>query len=352
MASAQKGASTTIREIGIVVASILLVLISLEIILRLFFPVYLAGYIGAYQYDKELGYRLKDDLHMLKTSDYQQEILTNKLGTVNLQDNFNGYRMLIFVLGDSFTQGTGLASDASYPFQLDLLLNMENDRYVKNYAVVNLGLAAFGGEQNLLALQRYAKKIGKPNFILYLGCSNDYDDDLLFKSGYRHKHLVDGSPYWGWYLHPLMWFSNETELGKRLKIGLGRLQHARIFATNATRKKSLTSDHGKMNVASLEEPIFNNLIKLSQDYGAKLIISWTDDSLDESYQWLKKYAEKNHIAFADWYPAVESVRKGIPGAPLDNPHSGGHYRTWVNGQIAKAYARQILALQKNSQSTN
>ena len=99
-----------------------------------------------------------------------------------------------------------------------------------------------------------------------------------------------------------------------------------------------------MNNASLEEPILQNLIKISQDYGGKLIVSWMDNS-DGSYQWLKEYAEKNHIAFADWYPAMQSVRNGIPGLPLDNPHSGGHYRTWVNGQIARAYARQISSMQ-------
>ena len=255
MTHSQKGASEKILMMGIVVVSILFLFISFEIILRLLFPIYLTGYIGAYQYDKELGYRLKDDVRMLKTTDYQQEILTNTLGTVNFQNNFDKYQILIFVVGDSFTQGTGLPSDASYPFQLDLLLNMESDRYIKKYAVVNLGLAAFGGEQNLLALKRYAQKLGKPNFILYLGSSNDYEDDLLFKSGYRHKHLVEGSPYWGWYLRPLMWLSNETEIGKRVKILLGSIQRSRIFATD---KKSMTSDSRKTKAPENHGPAMVN----------------------------------------------------------------------------------------------
>ena len=115
-------------EIRLIVVSLSIALLILENILHSYFPVYLSGYIGSYQYDKELGYRLKDKNNYLLTTDYQQEIHTNKLGTVNFQDNFDDYKVLVFALGDSFTQGTGLPADASYPFQLDLLLNRENNR--------------------------------------------------------------------------------------------------------------------------------------------------------------------------------------------------------------------------------
>ena len=30
-----------------------------------------------------------------------------------------------------------------------------------------------------------------------MGSENDYNDDLLFQSGYKHKHIVDKNPYWG-----------------------------------------------------------------------------------------------------------------------------------------------------------
>jgi hypothetical protein len=333
-------------SIVIAVAFPLFLLCICEIILRLFFQLYFTGYIGAYQYDKKLGYRLKDGIHFLKTTDYQQEILTNKLGTVNFQEKFDGYKKIVFAVGDSFTQGTGLPADASYPFQLDLLLNLDNDRYIKEYAVINLGLAAFGGRQNLIALKRYAERLGKPNFILYLGCGNDYEDDVLFESGYTYKHMVAGNPYWGWYLRPMMWLTNELEIGKRLKIIVADLRRQRIFSAEEQMgvpnndKKAM-----KKNVAELEAPVLQELIQISQDYGGKLIVSWTDSPIrsEGSYQWLQAYARKHHIAFADWHPAVAAVLHSIPGLPLNNPHSGSHYRTWVNGQIARAYARQILA---------
>lgn len=324
-------------NLGIIVAVFALLFFIFEIILRLYAPVYLAGYIGVYQYDRELAYRLQDNIHIFQTTDYQQEILTNPLGTVNFQKDFHPYQIPVFAVGDSYTQGTGLPADSCYPFQLDLLLNMQGERYVKKYGVINLGLAAFGGEQNLLALKRYAAKLGPPRYILYLGVSNDYEDDLLFKSGYSHKHLVPGSPYWGWYLKPLMWLTNETELGKRVKVLISSLRRQKIFSHDG-------KTGAPKGVAELEAPVFEELVKLSKDYGARLIVSWANPlDPDGSYQWLQEFARKNDIAFADWYPAVESVRQGIPGLPLVNAHSGGHYRTWVNGQIARAYAKQILA---------
>jgi hypothetical protein len=344
MSKHMKKLSKRLIEIGLIIASLFLAMFILEIILRLFIPIYLTGYIGSYQYDKELGYRLKDNFDFLLTTDYQQEIHTNKLGTVNFQDNFNDYKVLVFALGDSFTQGTGLPADASYPFQLDLLLNMENNHYVPLYGIVNLGLAAFGGEQNLLTLKRYAKRLGKPKVILYLGCSNDYKDDVLFRSGYRHKHMVDGSPYWGWYMQPLAWMTNETEIGKHLKVLIGEFRRKKIFSKAPNRSGKEGTEAKKPNAAELEAPVFQELIKISQEYGAKLIISWIDlPDNQEGYQWLQDFAQKHHVAFADWYPAVVSARQSVPQFPLNNPHSGGHYRTWVNGQIARAFAKEIHA---------
>ena len=162
--------SSRLLNIGLVVACVAVLLFVGETVLRVWFPVYLTGYIGFYQYDKDLGFRLQDNIHALKTTDYQQEILTNPLGTVNFQKDFAGYQKKIFAIGDSYTQGTGLPADANYPFQVDLMLNMDHDRYLKKYAVVNLGLAALGAKQNLIVLKRYAQKLGKPDFILYLGC--------------------------------------------------------------------------------------------------------------------------------------------------------------------------------------
>ena len=49
----------------------------------------------------------------------------------------------------------------------------------------------------MIALERFRSDVGTPRYVLFLGSKNDYDDDQLFLSGYRHGHIVEGSPATG-----------------------------------------------------------------------------------------------------------------------------------------------------------
>ncbi len=343
MESPQKPKKKLVGGIGVAVITAILSGVMLEAVLRGCAPLHMAGNREAYRYDEELGCRLRENLHLLRTTDYQEEIYTNAEGLANFQGDLRNYKVLIFAVGDSFTQGTGLPADASYPFQLDLLLNLDNGRYEPRYGVVNLGVATYGGQQNLRALKRHREKLGRPGYILYLGCSNDYADDLLFADGHAHNRMVAGNPKWPWYTRPLAWWAHETEVGKRVKIAAGNLKRRRLFSRDQALSPSPAG--APKAAAELEEPVFQELIELSRGFGAKLILSWADlpSAGDNSYAWLQEFAEKQRIAFADWQPAVASVHTSMPALPLTNPHTGGHYRTWVNGQIARAYAEQILS---------
>lgn len=313
----------------------LIILVGCELFLRAFLPLHLTGgYIGNYKYDSELGYVIKSG-YSTKVSDYKQEIFVNKIGTVNFQEDFVGYKNLVFTLGDSYTQGTGLPMDSSYPAQLDLMLNLQNSDYQKLYGVVNLGLAAFGGSQNVLAYHRYRQKIGEPKYILYLGCDNDLYDDLLFSDGEKHRNLVDQSPYYGLLQKPLAYFLNELEVGKRLN-----------YARRVLYRKNLAENYGRNQFLKSQLPHLEEIIKSSQEAGTILLVSWADSPKDsESYDNLKIWALQNNITFVDWYPMVESVSKSLPALPLLNDHSGGHYRVWVNTLIAKSMYKQILKIE-------
>ena len=78
--------------------------------------------------------------------------------------------------------------------------------------------------------------------------------------------------------------------------------------------------------------------------GAAFVLSWANPK-NPSYAWLRRKAAEEGIPFADWWPAVQSVSSAIPRAPISNPHSGGHYRSWVNRIIARTYAAEIRVLQ-------
>lgn len=315
-----------------------LALVAGEVALRLFAPLHLVGFPGAYEFDAELGVRAKPGVHALRTTDHQQELRVNRLGTINFQEDFSGYPIRLFALGDSYTQGTGLPADAAYPFQLDLLLNRDAaGHYERRVAVINLGLAANGGEQSLLILRRFSEKLGRPDVVLYLGAENDASDDAMFLRGDRHRHLVDGSPRWGAAL-PLVRWAAETELGKRLRLALKRQSTANTVRPGARASHS---------VAEQQRSVFERMKTQCRDKKTTLVVSWAA-APSASYDWLKTWAATNDVVFADWLPGVESVRGHIPDLPLNNPHSGGHLRPWVNRFIAEEYARQVATSQTHA----
>ena len=340
---------------GVLAATVLLTVGVAELLLRTFMPLRLAGYQRAYQYDVDLGYRLRSNLNYLRTTDFQAELRTNGIGSVNFQESFGHYETLVFTLGDSYTQGTGLRPDAAYPFQLDLFLNADSDGYLPRFGIVNLGLAAFGMEQSMIALERFRSDVGTPRYVLFLGSKNDYDDDQLFLSGYRHGHIVEGSPTFGAWVAPLQWLTLDFEIGKRVKIGAGKLRRMASLPRKAaeaatedgtatrTRQIHAVTD----NVASLEAQRFERLLQMSRDMDAELIVSWTgwDGTQSDAYSWLRSWAEERSVRFADWQPRVMSMKEAIPSLRFNNPHSAGHYQTWVNRLIADTYGEQVHSLE-------
>ena len=282
------------------------------------------------------AFRLRPDTHLLVNTDFQQESIANSLGAANFQESFDGYEFLVIVVGDSYTQGTGLPADMSFPNQLDLILNQDDQGfYVKRFGVVNLGVAGFGGEQSLVRLRLWGTQHKPPAIILYFGCDNDFADDLAFRSGDRNRTVVAGSPTWGRLTGPFRFLLEDTQIGL-----LARVNY-RERTRNQMVNQAMKQLGGKPSVAELESPVLEQLKSYAQQNSARLIMSWSDEG--ESYQWLKSWTAQQQIAFADWAPRANSVRAVMPKLSLDNQHSAGHHRGWTNQVIAREFARQIRA---------
>ncbi len=319
------------KRIGTLVLSSLVSLLLLEGVLRLFVPLSFSSIQDAYQYDKETGHLLRPGVHR-KLTDHLAEIHVNELGTVNYQERFDDYSKKVFALGDSYTQGTGLSPDAAFPFQLDLALNRDDSGiYHKETAVINLGLAAFGPLQAHIIYRRFRDKLGVPQIVLFFGSENDADDDALFLSGYRHGHLVRGSPKWGAFVGVMRVLAN-LEIVKRTKVVVGRIRRGSV-ATGAKNEEI---------VAERAWPNLKLLVDEARSDGAYVILGWANHN-SPSYDWLATRAEKDGIGFADWRPAFRSLHAQVPALDVTNPHSAGHWRSWVNRLIADEFARQIRA---------
>jgi hypothetical protein len=331
----EKGKRPLLFALSAAFVATLLTTLFAEVILRAFFPFYTADTIEAYQYDPELGVRLKPSLRFASSTDHFREINTNPIGAVNYQDSFESYQIRIFAVGDSNTQGTGVMSDSSYPFQLDLQLNAKEDTYSFDYGVVNLGIAASGTRQAIITAQKYSKLLGPPDIILYLASPNDHHDDRLFASGYRHQHLVADNPNHG-IGAALLRLISRTEIGKRFKTVLARIKRRRLLTTVESGEPSF-----ERPIAAQLEPELLNLVKVSEQLGARLIVSWA--GTDSSYRWLADWSRRNSVDFADWHPVMQQVTNAMPGLSVSNPHSGSHFRSWVQGTIAQAFAKKIIA---------
>lgn len=325
-----------LKKISVVLLATVAGLVVAEVTLRLLSPRYYPVIPAAFEYDEELAHRLRPGAHLFATTDHEQESVANPSGTANFQEGFEGYESLVFAVGDSYTQGTGVPADASYPAQLDLMLNRDEEGfYVKRFGVVNLGVAGFGGEQSLANLGRFGERLGAPAFILYLGCDNDFEDDAAFRSGDRHRTVVAGSPVWGRLTGPLRFVFERTHLGLLAReIYRGRVRGRLVAEATAGLGR-------KPSVAELEAPVLERLQAYAAARRAVLVVSWSDEH--ESYLWLKSWAGQRGVPFADWAPRTNSVRKVMPKLPPDNQHSGGHHRVWVNQIIAAEFARHLRA---------
>ena len=145
---------------------VIIVIFIFELILKSYFPIRLSGFIGNYEYHPKIGFQLKKG-YFTKTTDYKQEIYVNEYGTINPQVNFEGYKKIVFALGDSYTQEGGSLS-TSYPSIADLLINNESGNYINKFGTINLGLGSNGGLQNIETYKIFKSKIKTPNYVFYL----------------------------------------------------------------------------------------------------------------------------------------------------------------------------------------
>jgi hypothetical protein len=329
---------------------IAIVTIAVEIMLKWLSPRYFCNSISQFQYDKDLGVIAKPNLRKSILTDHIIEIYTNRIGSRNYleKNELLEYSKIVFCIGDSFTEGVGNMTDESYPFYLDMILNRKDNVYEKNYAVFNLGLGAYGSEQSYLILLKYTEIIRKnPDVIIYFICSNDPEDDILFKSGHRHKHVITGSPYHSRLTVAINEILDRSQIYYRSKQFVDNIiMKKRVNNINPNKKSTpalseIKSDYSQPKLSISDQLSgLSKIISFSKENDIKLIISYTGHGSKE-YEMLKEFAAENDIFFSDFNPDIKRMQSVFSRLPINNEHSGGHFRSWVNYIIASNFASLI-----------
>lgn len=323
------------KPVLVILISCIFAIVSAELFLRWFKPIYFCNTVLQFRYDKDLGVSTRANFHKSFLTDHIIEVFTNDIGTRNYLNKADllRYKKIVFCVGDSYTEGTGNLTDQSYPFYLDLLLNRDKNTgaYEKNFAVVNLGLGAYGSMQSYLAADIYAKKLGRlPDAIIYFSCANDPADDAAFKNGDAFRFIVKDSPLYSPFIVTLTEMLEEFQLWKRIKLLMPFSLDKRRFIGAYAKKKQFDP--------RVDLPGLMPMADFAKKNNIKFILSYTNYKNNE-YDILKKFAEDNSINFADFKPDVEGVAAVAPELPVTNRHSGGHYRSWVNFIIAGKFAQ-------------
>lgn len=114
-------------------------------------------FVDKYNEDKELGLIRKPNLSFeIKAPEFSYFVRTDSRGFLNTQDETLYANADIVTVGDSFTEGVGVAIEFSYPRQLAKILNMR---------VLNLGHGSYDCYQYPIVLKRYGVQ-SHPNVVI------------------------------------------------------------------------------------------------------------------------------------------------------------------------------------------
>jgi len=194
-------------------ASVLFILLLIEIALRLFYPQY--AYYPRYQYvsNEETGYSYRPGFSgTYRTGEYTYQIRTNSLG---LRDSEIPPKpegtVRILAMGDSFTVGAGVALEDTY---LKVIERLANAQLEGSFEVVNGGTGGYGTLHELNWYRQIEESV-RPDLVTLLVARHDANDNLggiskTVKSGFL---VARGSSYKAWLKVAAHYASYYTHVG-------------------------------------------------------------------------------------------------------------------------------------------
>lgn len=171
-------ARSSVRNVLLVILSVVITTVALEAVLRIFKPqVYFGERLNTW--DEELGIRhIPGTATHLVRPEFSTEVVINSKGLRDVEHSYDkpsGTRRIL-CLGDSFTFGFGVERHEAFPSLLEDLLN--TDKHADGWEVINAGVCGHGTAHQLAYFEtegyRYA-----PELILLCICPiNDFKNNV------------------------------------------------------------------------------------------------------------------------------------------------------------------------------
>lgn len=262
---------------------------------------------------------------------YAEHFSTNSLGFKDREHSFDeNYK--IIVLGDSFTWGMGVNNS-------EVFTSILENKYFKNFEIINLGMPGHGTTQNYLKLKRFGPRF-KPGIVLLMFCPNDYDDNLKSANGYYDRPLAilkdNGDIYISNSVSPpsLLRF---IRLKLYYKTNFGRLMGNLINNYSIEQEEANYSNGYRRE---LNDALINKINDFCKLNNAQLIIATTNPNQTE----LKEYCENKNIIFIDLFL---NHPDGFPIFLID-----GHWNKLGHEMVAQEIYRQLVDKKLHNQTNN
>jgi hypothetical protein len=186
--------STTFKNLALLFASLVLVLVVFEILVRVFSPqIFEIHPPGLYAVDEDVGYTLTPGFAgHIEREEFRSQVSVNELGHrgVPLEDSERDATRIL-VLGDSFAFGYGVEHEEAFPARLEACLNGTG---AGEFEVLNAGVPGYGTVDQLNYLRSRGQALAPDLVILQFLSANDLDENRY--PAIEWADVVDG-----WLVH-------------------------------------------------------------------------------------------------------------------------------------------------------
>jgi hypothetical protein len=274
------------------------------------------GHEPQFDLDRELIYRMKPNVQP-QVSERMGEIGTDSLGfRFNPLHQIKQNETEVVLIGDSFTYGSGVGFQSTYPFQLEKKLQ----EHGVDVIVHNAGVQGYGIDQEYLYFRDIILTKTKPNIVIWnlnVGDSGDANDVCLF-IGQKHTSDKNVSFHQVSALRNILYWRGVLLRG--LPVGIREARLTNLILTRLPVRYTVGCSISRFKEWQRVTHLFLEKLRylirqmnvLSDRYGFRLIVTispfqyYFDQSAKDAQGIIKEYSQMVDIIYSEEADFVDS----------------------------------------------